>query len=38
MPVQAICENLALGKSSSGRLLLLVLCSWVGIVWKYMKS
>ena len=38
MPAQAICQNLALGKSSSARLLLLVLCSWAGIVWKYVKS
>lgn len=38
IPVQAIYQNLALGNSSSARLLLLVLCSCVGIVWKYVKS
>lgn len=38
IPVQAIYQNLALGKSSSARLLLLVLCSCAGIVWKYVKS
>lgn len=38
MPVQAICQNLALGKSSVLRLLLLEQCSGVGIVWKQVKS
>lgn len=37
MPVQATCQNLALGKSSTLRLLLLEQCSGVGIVWKQVK-